>query len=110
MSITPSRDFTVTIEKLNLRLGGLGSPQDAINGVLVGDTVPFRLEDFAGVATWAGKPIYNHEQVIGQIDAGPKVGGGNNTITFSFLDGPTTIGVYNNPNYGFPEPGGYSPF
>jgi serralysin len=108
-------DFTVAIGKLSLRLGGLGSPQDANNGVLlsdgvlVGDLAPFRLEDFAGAATFRGKPIYNHDQVIGQIDAGPKVGGGNNTITFGFLDGPSTIGVYNNPNYGFPEPGGYSP-
>jgi serralysin len=68
---------------------------------------PFRLEDFAGVATWAGKPIYNHEQVIGQLDAGPEIGG--KTITYSFFDGPHTIGLYNNPGAEFPEPAGYSP-
>ncbi len=30
-------------------------------------------------------------------------------ITYSFLDGPHTIGMYNNPQEGFTEPGGYSP-
>ena len=69
--------------------------------------LPFLLEDYTGIATWAGKPIYNHEQVIGQIDAGPEFKG--KTITFTFLDGPHTIGNYNNPNYGYPEPDGYSP-
>jgi serralysin len=68
---------------------------------------PFLLEDYTGIATWAGKPIYDHEQVKGQIDSGDKISG--KTITFSFLDTPTTIGVFNNPNYEFPEPAGYSP-
>src|SRR5688572_2001575 len=70
--------------------------------------LPFLLEDFAGLATYRGKPIYNHEQVIGQLDSGAKIGG--KTITYSFFDGPHTIGIYNNPNNGFPEPEGYSPF
>jgi serralysin len=98
-----------------LRLGGLGDAQSAPNqgallsdGVLVGDLAPFRLEDSAGSGTWAGKPIYNHDQVIHQLDSGTSIGNAK-TITFSFLDGPTTIGVYNNPLYGFPEPGGYTP-
>jgi serralysin len=105
----------VPIQKLSLRLGGLGDAQVAPNhgvllsdGVLVGDFLPFRLEDYTGVATWAGKPIYNHEQTIGQLDSGTTLGSGK-TITFSFLDGPHTIGVYNNPNNGFSEPDGYSP-
>lgn len=68
---------------------------------------PFLLEDFAGIATYRGKPIYNQEQVIGQIDAGVEFTG--KTITFSFLDGPHTIGLYNNPKYEFAEPAGYSP-
>ena len=71
------------------------------------DALPFRLEDFTGIATWAGKPIYNHDQVIHQLDSGNRIEG--KTITFGFLDGPTTIGLYNNPNYGFPQPEGYSP-
>ena len=55
---------------------------------------PFLLEDYAGLATYRGKPIYNHEQVIGQIDAGVEFTG--KTITFTFLDGPHSIGIYNN--------------
>jgi len=68
---------------------------------------PFLLEDYAGLATYRGKPIYTQEQVIGQIDAGVEIQG--KTITFTFLDGPTTVGIYNNPQYGFPEPDGYTP-
>jgi serralysin len=73
------------------------------------DVAPFRLEDFTGIATWAGKPIYDHDQVIHQIDSGARVNVKNGTITYSFLDGPTTTGLYNNPNAGFGEPVGYSP-
>ena len=68
---------------------------------------PFLLEDFAGLATYRGKPIYDHEGVIGQIDAGVEFSG--KTISFTFLDGPHTIGIYNNPKYAFDEPEGYSP-
>jgi serralysin len=68
---------------------------------------PFLLEDFAGLATYRGKPIYTQDQVIDQIDAGVEIQG--ETITFTFLDGPTTVGIYNNPEYGFPEPDGYTP-
>ncbi|MGZ9063640.1 MAG: M10 family metallopeptidase C-terminal domain-containing protein, partial [Allosphingosinicella sp.] len=81
------------------------------DGVLVGDLAPFRLEDFTGIATWAGKPIYNHQQVIGQIDGGAAQSG--KTITFSFLNGPTTTGWYNSPKYqgaGVTEGFGYTPF
>jgi serralysin len=92
------------------------------DGVLVGDGIlmadigraslaPFRLEDYTGVATWAGKPIYNHDQVIGQLDSGAIQP--HKTITFSFLDGPTTTGLYNSPQYqgaGVTEGFGYSPF
>jgi serralysin len=105
----------MSVERLSLRLGGLGDGQSSPNhgvvmsdGVLLGDSAPFLLEDYAGLATWSGKPIYDHEGVIGQIDSGTVIGNPK-TITFSFLDNPGTIGVYNNPNYGFSEPGGYSP-
>ena len=70
--------------------------------------LPFLLEDFAGIATYRGKPIFNQDQVIAQIDAGVEFKG--NTITFTFLDGPHTVGIYNNPRYDFAEPEGYSPF
>src|SRR4051812_14615545 len=99
------------VQKLSSHLGGAGDANNGAllsDGTLLSDVTPFRLEDFAGVATFAGKPIFNHQQVIGQLDSGTKLAG--KTFTFSFLDGPTTIGIYNNPNQGFPEPGGYSPF
>ncbi|HEX2560878.1 M10 family metallopeptidase C-terminal domain-containing protein [Phenylobacterium sp.] len=73
-----------------------------------GEALPFLLEDYAGIATWAGKPIYNHEQVIGQLDSGRIIAG--KTITFTFLETPKPVGIYNNPTYGLTEPGGYSPF
>jgi len=69
---------------------------------------PFLLEDYTGLATYRGKPIFTQDEVIGRIDAGVEFKG--KTITFTFLDGPHTIGIYNNPKYGFAEPAGYSPF
>jgi len=69
----------------------------------------FSLDPFAGL-TYATKPIFTLDQVIGQIDSGRTFAARNGTITFSFLTTPTTIGIYNNPVYGFAEPGGYSPF
>src|SRR5690349_6081299 len=77
------------------------------------DLAPFRLEDFAGIATWAGKPIYNHDQVIAQLDSGRHQPASNGTITFSFYDGPTSTGLYNSPKYqglGVTDGLGYSPF
>lgn len=90
-------------EPTELRLGGLGGSID---------TRPFLLEDFAGTATWKGKPIYNHEQVIGQLDSGASLAAQNGKITYTFLTTPTTTGLYNNPNYdqyGITENFGYSP-
>ncbi|MEO7178951.1 MAG: M10 family metallopeptidase C-terminal domain-containing protein, partial [Allosphingosinicella sp.] len=82
-------------------------------GVLVSDTVPFRLTDYAGVATYRGKPIYTQQQVINQIDSGYRQAASNGTITFTFLDGPTAIGLYNSPKYqavGITENFGYTEF
>jgi serralysin len=75
---------------------------------LAADALPLRLDDLAGLASFRGKPIYDLDQVIGQIDSGASVSG--KTITFGFLDGPHTTGLYNNPHYGFSEPEGYTPF
>jgi serralysin len=72
--------------------------------------LPFRLDDYAGLATFRGKPIYTLDQVVRQIDSGAALPGGDNTFTYGFLDGPTTVGVYNNPTVGFTEPAGYSAF
>ncbi|HEY0044620.1 MAG TPA: M10 family metallopeptidase C-terminal domain-containing protein [Allosphingosinicella sp.] len=105
----------MAIQKYSSLFGVLEGSEDGNNGWLLSSVLqatalaPFRLEDYAGLGTWAGKPIYNQQQVIGQLDGGAAIGNAK-TITYSFLDGPTTIGVYNNPNYGFPEPGGYTPF
>ena len=71
------------------------------------DALPFLLEDYTGIATWAGKPIYDHDQVIGQLDTGWQISG--NTITFSFLTTPTTVGLYNNPLFRFDVSAGYTP-
>jgi serralysin len=90
-----------------------GAPSALVGATPLGAAAaPFLLEDFAGIATagiatYRGKPIFNQEQVINQIDAGVEFSG--KTISFTFLDGPHTIGIYNNPKYGFAEPDGYSP-
>jgi len=132
----------VAVQRLSLRLGGLGdeAPESGIlmgdgitltgvdgitltgadgitltgaDGVFASDVPPFRLEDFTGVATWAGKPIFNQQQVINQIDSGVRQAAKNGTITFTFLDGPTAIGLYNSPRYqalGITEDFGFSEF
>ena len=94
-------------QQSNIQNGAFGSSAPEFSGgrATSGAALPFRLEDYAGIATWAGKPIFNQQQVINQIDAGVEFKG--KTITFTFLD-QNPVGLYNNPNYGFPEPGGYS--
>jgi serralysin len=73
-----------------------------------GDVLPFRLDDYAGLATYAGKPIFTLDQVIGQIDSGATIAG--KKITYTFIDNSHPVGIYNNPHNEFPEPEGYSPF
>lgn len=85
------------------------SADDAVGGDLTGEgALPFRLDDYAGLATWRGKPIFTLDQVIGQLDSGAEING--KTITFTFFDGKSPIGLYHNPGAEFPEPAGYSPF
>lgn len=55
------------------------------------------------------KPIIGLNDVIKHIDSGTQISPHNGVITYSFLDGPHTIGQYNNPHNGFSEPDGYSP-
>src|SRR6476646_1599926 len=55
------------------------------------------------------KPIIDLQGVISHIDSGTSITTHNGVITYSFLDGPHTIGQYNNPHNGFPEPDGFSP-
>jgi serralysin len=89
-------------------LGENLAPQ-GVSGSAQVSALPFLLEDYTGLATYRGKPIYNHEQVINQLDSGARLGTSSGRITYSFLTTPVTVGLYNNPQYGFPEPGGYSP-
>jgi serralysin len=106
----------MALEKLSARAGGgLSRGGDTrregvliSDGVLLSEARPFLLEDYAGIATFRGKPILDHAGVINQIDGGVTLSG--KTITFSFFDGPHSVGLYNNPNIGFPEPAGYTPF
>ncbi|HEX9964744.1 MAG TPA: M10 family metallopeptidase C-terminal domain-containing protein [Allosphingosinicella sp.] len=78
----------------------VAAAQSAAGGSELGqNAVPFRLEDFAGIATFRDKPIFNQEQVINQLDTGRKFNTANGTITFGFMDGPTAVGLYNSPKY-----------
>jgi serralysin len=97
-----------------LRLGGLGTAAGEATAFSVEgtDAPPFLLEDYIGIATWQGKPIYDQQQVIGQLDSGAAIDAKNGKITFTFLTTPTTVGLYNNPNYdqyGITEDYGYTP-
>jgi serralysin len=73
-----------------------------------GSALPYFFDQHIG-ETYRGKPILDHAGVIAHIDTGYDLVAKNGVVTYSFLDGPTTIGIYNNPKEGFPEPGGYSP-
>jgi serralysin len=86
--------------------------QEAVDSEFGGNALPFRLEDFTGVATFRGKPIFNNDQVIAQLDTGRSINTSSGTITFGFLDGPTATGLYNNPRYqgNFTQGFGYQEF
>ena len=79
-----------------------------IEGLDAAGALPFRLDDYPG-ATYRGLPVASLEQVIQQIDGGREIATPNGRITYSFLTTPGTVGVYNNPNYGFSEGVGYTP-
>jgi serralysin len=61
-----------------------------------------------GYRSFAGKPIIGLSGVISHIDSGTSIVAQNGVITYSFFNEPHTIGQYNNPQQGFPEPAGYS--
>ncbi|HEX8192689.1 MAG TPA: M10 family metallopeptidase C-terminal domain-containing protein [Allosphingosinicella sp.] len=94
-----------------LRLGVSAGEAIALQGATV-EAPPFLLEDYIGLGTWAGKPIYDQQQVIGQLDSGASIAAQNGKITYTFLTTPTTVGLYNNPRYdqyGITEDYGYTP-
>lgn len=76
------------------------------------EPVDFNLDDYAGLGfTYRSKPIFDLDQVVGQIDSGSTLSiSGNNRITYTFLNDTHLRGLYNNPNYGFTAGFGASPF
>ena len=71
------------------------SPTDYNLDTLYG--LGYRTYTVNGVA----KPIIGLQGVISHIDSGTSITTHNGVITYSFLDGPHTIGQYNNPHNGF---------
>ncbi|WP_095011975.1 M10 family metallopeptidase C-terminal domain-containing protein [Tsuneonella mangrovi] len=69
----------------------------------------FSLDPYAG-GTWDGKPILGLDGVVEHIDSGRVLDAPSGTITYSFTDLSHLTGLYNNPNYGFGAPYGFSPF
>jgi serralysin len=57
---------------------------DHVAGTQAPGRMPYLLEDSAGSGTWQGKPIFNRDQAIGQLDTGAKLEG--RTISFGFLE------------------------
>jgi serralysin len=74
-----------------------------------GSPADFNLDDYAGY-TWAGKPIIDLDGVESHLDTGLNAPVHNGVITYSFTDLSHLTGLYNNPNYGFAAPNGFSPF
>jgi serralysin len=96
------------MDRFSVNSGGAGRADLSGAAPGSGSALPFLLEDYAGQATWAGKPIFTPQEVIGQIDGGEMIKG--KTITFTFIDNSHPVGHYNNPKKGHPEAEGYEPF
>ena len=77
--------------------------------MLASGALPALMEDEIG-GTYRDKLIADQSRVIEQIDGGREISAKNGVITYTFLTTPTTVGIYNNPEYRFPEPEGYTPF
>lgn len=87
----------MSVLKHNAENGVLARPQGA------------SLDPEAG-GTYAGKKIYDLDQVIGQIDAKSPLTDGDGVITYTFLAKDHLTGLYNNPTVGFTAAAGLSPF
>ncbi|WP_296677247.1 M10 family metallopeptidase C-terminal domain-containing protein [Novosphingobium sp.] len=75
------------------------------------DPLSFNLDIYAGGGnTYRSKPIYTLDKVVDQIDSGRTLPTQNGVITYSFTDLSHLTGVYNNKNFGFTAPDGFSPF
>jgi Ca2+-binding RTX toxin-like protein len=76
--------------------------------------LPSIVSDFVGTDL-RGNPVLAHGPnepgtVRWQLDAGVSITPTKGVITFAFLDSSHATGIYNNPNQGFTEQFGYSPF
>ena len=76
--------------------------------------LPDHINDHLG-GTLRGNPVLPHGPnspgtVRWQLDAGVEIAPTRGVITFSFLDSAHATGIYNNPNQGFTEQFGFSPF
>ena len=69
----------------------------------------FNLDDYVGYS-WSDKPIIDLNGVESHLDTGFTAPVHNGVITYSFTDLSHLTGLYNNPNYGFGAPDGFSPF
>jgi serralysin len=82
------------------------------NGIADFSPLSFNLDDYSGLGLlFRGKEIADLDRVVNQIDSGNAINlGGKTVITFTFNSLDHLVGVYNNKNFGFGAPNGFSPF
>lgn len=95
--------------------GSLSRDYDVLssdNGTSDVSPLSFNLDDYAGLGfTYRGKQIADLDRVVEQIDSGNAINlGGKTVITYTFNSLDHLVGVYNNKNFGFGAPAGFSPF
>jgi Ca2+-binding RTX toxin-like protein len=101
----------------DIRLAGPIGDAATFNGTFPEPGTGPGLPDLADPGeTIRGKPVLEvgttntPGNVRWQLDAGVEIATHKGVITYSFLDSAHATGIYNNPNQGFTEQFGYSPF
>jgi len=94
-------DLTVRGTNAPVTVGTEGAPTP-------GTAVDFNLDDYVGYS-WRSKPIIGLDGVVDHIDSGQSIAAHNGVITYSFTSLDHLTGLYNNKNYGFSAPDGFSP-
>ncbi|HEX8621204.1 MAG TPA: M10 family metallopeptidase C-terminal domain-containing protein [Allosphingosinicella sp.] len=101
----------------DIRLNGPILKAATFNGTFADPGDGSGLPDLADPGeTIRGKPVLEvgtsntPGNVRWQLDAGVEIAPTKGVITYSFLDSAHATGIYNNPNQGFTEQFGYSPF
>ena len=89
--------FNATNRALYTKAGLPITELDLVNSTIRGKEVFSLGENVPGTVNW-------------QIDTGTAIAPTKGVITYSFLDSSHTPGIYNNPNQGFTEQYGYTPF